>query len=191
VDSDVVDPKVVDSEMVDSEMVDSEMVDSEMVDSEMVDSEMVDSDMTSMDVLGVDDDEIRQKESNVVGLEIVEFVNSLISNIIQQDHLKNKRDEMPVIASVDGKKADNDVKKKAKIDDNVKDKKQVNANNRIQENKIIQEGIDIGICGMNKASCGYFQFDQEHDFYEDDASGMYDAIESCESKWKSPKGRYT
>jgi hypothetical protein len=191
VDSDVVDPKVVDSEMVDSEMVDSEMVDSEMVDSEMVDSEMVDSDMTSMDVLGVDDDGIRQKESNVVALEIVEFVNSLISNIIQQDHLKNKRDEMPVITSVDGKKADNDVKKKAKIDDNVKDKKQVNANNRIQENKIIQEGIDIGICGMNKASCGYFQFDQEHDFYEDDASGMYDAIESCESKWKSPKGRYT
>jgi len=191
VDSEVVGPKVVDSKMVDSEMVDSEMVDSEMVDSEMMDSEMVDSDMTCMDVLGVDGGEIRQKENNVVGLEIVEFVNSLISNIVQQDHLKNKRDGMPVIASVDGKKADNDVKKKAKIDDNVKDQKQVNSNNRNQENEIIQEGIDIGICGMNKASCGYFQFDQEHDFYQDDGSGMYDAIESCDSKWKSPKGRYT
>jgi hypothetical protein len=76
----------------------------------------------------------------------------------------------------DGKKANVDVNKKVKTYDhakdkmqvNINDKIQVNVNNKIQENEIIQEGIDIGICGMNKASCGYFQFDQEHDFYQDE-----------------------
>jgi hypothetical protein len=67
------------------------------------------------------------------------------------------------------------------LQDNIQDNPNDDPNDNIQAAKIqtaeIQAAIDSGICGMDKGSEGYFDFEQDHYYYGDGDTGMYDAIQ--------------
>ena len=130
-------------------------------------------DVMDIDSIGTNVLDVRKNE---VEAEILIIVNSLVFNIIEKDHLEQRGETLSTSSGEDKMKIIIN-KPEEKLQDDIND-------------TTIQNNIDIGVCGMSKGSHGYFNFDQDHDFYEDDDSGMYDAIRNG-SKWLSPKGRYS